>query len=73
LDQVPTFSETRSFQKQVKMGSEPLILHDARVVYSTNLQKAKFTIQCSNGRGESEQRGDDAPMHGDLFQSLFMF
>jgi hypothetical protein len=68
---VPTFSETRSFQKQVKMGSEPLILHDARVVYSTNLQKAKFTIQCSSGGGGSE--GGDEGMHGHQFGNIFMF
>jgi hypothetical protein len=57
---VPTFSEPRSFHKQQKMASEPLILHDARVVYSTNLQKAKFTIQCSNG---SESVDDDHHLH----------
>jgi hypothetical protein len=50
---VPTFSYAHSFQKQRKMPSEPLILRSARVVYSTNLQKATFTFGCSNGGGNS--------------------
>jgi len=45
---VNTFSKPRSFEKQVKTGSEVLTVGDASLTYSNNTQTLKMKIKVSN-------------------------